>query len=95
MSRTVDADHIAGSPGALPRADAGTMEHTDVLVIGGGQAGLAAGYFLRRTPLRFLILDDGEAPGGAWRYTWDSLTLFSPAQWSSLPGWLMLVPPAA
>ena len=64
----------------------------DVVVIGGGQAGLAAGYFLRRTPLSFLILDDGEAPGGAWRHAWDSLTLFSPAEWSSLPGWPMPVP---
>jgi cation diffusion facilitator CzcD-associated flavoprotein CzcO len=60
-----------------------------VIVIGGGQAGLAAGYFLRRTGLPFLILDDGAAPGGAWRHGWDSLTLFSPAQWSSLPGWPM------
>lgn len=64
----------------------------DVVVIGGGQAGLAAGYFLRRTPLSFVILDDGEAPGGAWRNAWDSLTLFSPAEWSSLPGWPMPAP---
>jgi cation diffusion facilitator CzcD-associated flavoprotein CzcO len=64
----------------------------DVLVIGGGQAGLAAGYFLRRTALSFAILDDGAAPGGAWRHGWDSLTLFSPAQWSSLPGWPMPAP---
>ncbi|NGM22791.1 NAD(P)/FAD-dependent oxidoreductase [Roseomonas stagni] len=65
----------------------------DVLVIGGGQAGLAAGYFLRRTGLAFVILDAGAAPGGAWRHGWDSLTLFSPAQHSSLPGWPMPVPP--
>jgi cation diffusion facilitator CzcD-associated flavoprotein CzcO len=64
----------------------------DVVVIGGGQAGLAAGYFLRRAGLRFAILDDGDAPGGAWRHGWDSLTLFSPAQWSSLPGWPMPAP---
>lgn len=64
----------------------------DVIVVGGGQAGLAAGYFLRRTPLSFAIIDDAEAPGGAWRQAWDSLTLFSPAQWSSLPGWPMPAP---
>ena len=64
----------------------------DVLVIGGGQAGLAAGYFLRRTGLAFAILDDQPGPGGAWRHGWDSLTLFSPAQWSSLPGWPMPAP---
>jgi len=61
----------------------------DVVVIGGGQAGLAAGYFLRRTGLTFAILDDQDGPGGAWSHGWDSLTLFSPAQWSSLPGWPM------
>jgi cation diffusion facilitator CzcD-associated flavoprotein CzcO len=62
---------------------------TDVAVVGGGQSALAAGYYLRRTGLRFVLLDDQPAPGGAWRHTWPSLRLFSPAQWSSLPGWLM------
>ena len=61
----------------------------DVLVIGGGQAGLAVGYYLRRSGLTYRILDAEAAPGGAWPHTWDSLTLFSPATWSSLPGWLM------
>ncbi|MET8507775.1 ArsO family NAD(P)H-dependent flavin-containing monooxygenase [Streptomyces sp. NPDC004787] len=61
----------------------------DVVVIGGGQAGLAAGYHLRRLGLDFAVLDAGAAPGGAWRHTWDSLHLFSPAAYSSLPGRLM------
>ncbi|WP_149536647.1 ArsO family NAD(P)H-dependent flavin-containing monooxygenase [Siccirubricoccus phaeus] len=60
-----------------------------VVVIGGGQSGLATGYFLRRTGLDFEILDAADAPGGAWRHGWESLRLFSPAQWSSLPGWPM------
>lgn len=64
----------------------------DVLVIGAGQAGLAAGYFLRRTALNFEIWDDGETPGGAWPHGWETLTLFSPAGHSSLPGWPMPVP---
>lgn len=63
--------------------------HADVVVIGGGQAGLAVGYHLRRTGLSFVILDAGTSPGGAWRHTWQSLRLFSPAPWSSLPGWPM------
>lgn len=63
-----------------------------VLVIGGGQSGLAVGYFLRRTDLDFDLLDGCEKPGGAWPSAWESLRLFSPAQWSSLPGWPM--PPA-
>src|SRR6478672_1933865 len=61
----------------------------DVVVVGGGQAALATGYYLRRTELRFVILDDQVAPGGAWLRAWPSLRLFSPAQWSSLPGYLM------
>ncbi|MER7000429.1 ArsO family NAD(P)H-dependent flavin-containing monooxygenase [Streptomyces sp. NPDC000410] len=61
----------------------------DVVVIGGGQAGLAAGYHLRRLGLSFVILDAQATPGGAWQHTWDSLHLFSPAAHSSLPGRLM------
>ncbi|CAL9645007.1 ArsO family NAD(P)H-dependent flavin-containing monooxygenase [Streptomyces sp. enrichment culture] len=64
---------------------------TQVVVIGGGQAGLAAGYHLRRLGLDFVVLDAQAEPGGAWRHTWDSLHLFSPAAYSSLPGRLMPV----
>ena len=61
----------------------------DVIVIGGGQAGLAVGYYLRRTKLTYIILDKEEEAGGAWGRTWNSLRLFSPSKWSSLPGRLM------
>ncbi|MDQ0594939.1 putative flavoprotein involved in K+ transport [Chryseobacterium ginsenosidimutans] len=61
----------------------------DVIVIGGGQSALACGYYLRRAKLKYIILDKQDIPGGAWLRTWDSLTLFSPADYSSLPGWLM------
>lgn len=61
----------------------------DVVVVGGGQSGLAIGYYLRREKLEFEILDAQEGPGGAWRHGWDSLRLFSPADSSSLPGWMM------
>jgi putative flavoprotein involved in K+ transport len=61
----------------------------DVAVIGGGQAALALGYYLRRTSLRYTLIDDQPSSGGAWSRTWPSLRLFSPARWSSLPGWLM------
>lgn len=70
-----------------------TARAFDILVIGAGQAGLAAGYYLRRTNLRWAILDAETGPGAAWRHGWDSLRLFSPAQWSSLPGWSM--PPSS
>ena len=61
----------------------------DVIVVGGGQSGLACGYYLRRNKVNFLLLDKEEKCGGAWLHAWDSLTLFSPAEHSSLPGWLM------
>ncbi len=65
----------------------------DVAVIGGGQAALAIGYHLRRAGLApgedFVILDAAEEPGGAWPRMWEGLRLFSPAAFSSLPGWMM------
>ena len=65
------------------------MTEHDIIIIGGGQMGLALGYYLRRAGADFLILDGEDGPGGAWRHGWDSLRLFSPAGYSSLPGWLM------
>ncbi|MBT2413787.1 NAD(P)/FAD-dependent oxidoreductase [Streptomyces sp. ISL-12] len=64
-------------------------DRVDVVVVGGGQAGLAAGYHLRRQGLDFTVLDADPAPGGSWQHMWDSLHLFSPAEHSSLPGRLM------
>lgn len=58
----------------------------DTIVIGGGQAGLAAGYQLRNAGRSFLVLDAGKHPGDSWRRRWDSLRLFSPAQYDGLPG---------
>lgn len=66
---------------------------TDVLIVGAGQAGLATAYFLRRTGLRFVLLDQEGGAGGAWRHAWPSLQLFSPAPWSSLPGWRIPLSP--
>lgn len=66
------------------------MTHTARVVVIGGQAGLAAGYHLRRPGLDFVILDARTAAGGAWQQTWDSPHLFSPAAPSSLPGRPML-----
>lgn len=61
----------------------------DTVVIGGGQSALACAYYLNREGLHFLLLDANDEPGGAWLNGWDSLTLFSPAEHSSLPGWMM------
>ena len=66
--------------GAPPRSP------LDVLVIGAGQAGLAVGYHLARLGLRFLLVDSAPEIGHSWRTRWDSLRLFTPAEYSSLPG---------
>lgn len=58
----------------------------DVLVVGGGQAGLAMGYQLGQHGQRFLIVDAAPQVGAAWRSRWDSLRLFTPAQYDNLPG---------
>ena len=58
----------------------------DTIVIGGGQAGLSAGYHLAKRNLSFVILDENERVGDAWRKRWDSLHLFTPARFNGLPG---------
>jgi putative flavoprotein involved in K+ transport len=61
-------------------------ERFDTIVIGGGQAGLATGHQLARRGLPFVILDAGERVGDSWRNRWESLRLFTPARYDSLPG---------
>ena len=62
------------------------VERFDTVVIGGGQAGLAMGYYLKKQERDFTILDAGDRIGDAWRRRWDSLRLFTPAALSGLPG---------
>jgi putative flavoprotein involved in K+ transport len=61
-------------------------EHREVIVVGGGQAGLAIGYFLAKQGRGFMILEAAEAPAAAWRARWDSLRLFTSARYDGLPG---------
>ena len=61
-------------------------EHIDTVIIGAGQAGLAAAYHLTQIGGRFVILDANPSSGDSWRHRWDSLRLFTPAKFSSLPG---------
>jgi putative flavoprotein involved in K+ transport len=58
----------------------------DVIVIGGGQAGLAVGYHLKKRGINFVILDASARVGDAWRTRWDTLRLFSPARYDGLDG---------
>src|SRR5262245_34023130 len=72
---------------SLPaRSATARRESYDVIVIGGGQAGLSVGYHLARAGLRFTILDAHERVGDAWRKRWDSLRLFTPAKFDGLDG---------
>jgi putative flavoprotein involved in K+ transport len=56
------------------------------VVIGGSQSGLAVGYYLKQRGLPFVILDDNDRIGDAWRKRWDSLRLFTPGRYDGLPG---------
>ncbi|WP_280273319.1 NAD(P)-binding domain-containing protein [Nocardia wallacei] len=67
-----------------------TAPDFEILVIGAGQAGLSAGYHLRRLGLRperdFLLVDHAPGPGGAWQFRWPSLTLSTVNRVHDLPG---------
>ncbi len=69
-----------------PAPAPGTTERVQTAIIGGGQAGLAVGYALSRRGVPFLILDANERTGEGWRRHWDSLHLYNPARYCSLPG---------
>ncbi len=82
--------HLVG-PGALAEAPVGSPARPyQVVVIGAGQAGLAAARTLVQAGLRpeadLLVLDAGDGPGGAWRNRWDSLTLGRAHGVADLPG---------
>jgi len=61
------------------------MTDHQFVVIGAGQAGLAAARLLQRAGADFLMVDAEWTVGGSWRHYYDSLELFSPVRYSSLP----------
>jgi putative flavoprotein involved in K+ transport len=61
-------------------------QQLDVVVVGGSQAGLAMAWHLAQQGLRFVVLEAGPEVGHVWRSRWDSLKLFTPAQYDALPG---------
>lgn len=63
-----------------------TEQQLGSVVIGGSQAGLAVGYYLKQRGLPFVILDENDRVGAAWRKRWDSLRLFTPGRYNGLPG---------
>src|SRR5690349_2722427 len=64
----------------------------DTAIIGGGQAGLAAAYHVKQRGRTPVVLDENERVGDSWRTRWDSLRLFTPAQYDGLPGWRFPAP---
>jgi putative flavoprotein involved in K+ transport len=70
----------------------GDSDYAETVIIGGGQTGLSAGYYLARRGRPFVILDANERIGDAWRKRWDSLRLFTPATLSRLPGMKLDLP---
>jgi putative flavoprotein involved in K+ transport len=69
------------------------VERYETVVIGAGQAGLAAGHHLANRDVDLVILSDESRVGDNWRRRWDSLRLFTPARNSGLPGWHFPAPP--
>jgi putative flavoprotein involved in K+ transport len=80
------ARDVAAYRRAIDKEAEMSTEHHETVIIGGGQAGLAAGYYLARQGREFVILDAGERVGDSWRRRWPSLRLYSPAQLDGLPG---------
>ncbi len=64
----------------------GSGDRSEVVVVGAGQAGLAMGYFLAMQGRHFTIVEASGSIGAAWRSRWDSLVLFTPRRYNSLPG---------
>ena len=58
----------------------------DAVIVGGGQSGLAAARALHRCGLQPIVLEAGPEPVGSWPHYYDSLTVFSPVEYSSMPG---------
>ena len=63
-----------------------TKDRWKTIIIGAGQAGLAAGFYLQKTGEDFLIVDSAKRVGDSWRQRWDTLRLFTPSQYDGLPG---------
>ena len=68
-------------------------ERIQTVIIGAGQAGLAAAYYLKRRGLPFILLEAHPRVGDAWRKRWDSLHLFTPARFDSIAGLRFPAPP--
>ena len=63
------------------------MKTFETIIIGGGQAGLAASYYLKRHGHDHIVLEQAVEAANAWRnHRWDSFTLNTPNWQSQLAG---------
>lgn len=58
----------------------------EYVIVGGAQAGLSMAYHLTKHKKDFLVVDGGAEIGASWLNRWDSLKLFTPAEYNNLPG---------
>lgn len=70
----------------MKTVNANEKNNWGTIIVGAGQAGLAAGYHLSKTNEDFIIIDSNSRVGDSWRKRWDSLRLFTPSQYDGLPG---------
>ncbi|WP_147918259.1 flavin-containing monooxygenase [Ruania zhangjianzhongii] len=63
------------------------MKRARLVIVGGGQSGLAAARAGRDRGWEPIVLEAGPEPIGSWPDYYDSLRLFSPRQFSSFPGY--------
>ena len=62
------------------------VARVDVLIVGAGQAGLAAASELGRLGVSCTVYERHPRVGDSWRTRYDSLVLFSSREYSALPG---------
>jgi cation diffusion facilitator CzcD-associated flavoprotein CzcO len=86
---------VLSLPSVIRNSDQGRTivnEHFDTAIIGGGQAGLAAAYYVKQKGRIPVVLDENERVGDSWRKRWDSLRLFTQSKYDGLPGWRFPAP---
>src|SRR5260370_35573866 len=80
--------HVSGQPNRrrISMNVSSSEQRFDTVAIGGGQSGLAVGYYLAMQGRGFVILDANDPIGAGWSKWWDQLPLFNPSRYRGLPG---------
>lgn len=86
-----DAEHqfcgLEFHPGRWPAArDAMQVEDTGTVIVGAGQAGMCAAYYLQQAGSRYVMLERAEAVGTTWtKHRWDSFRLVTENSMCMMP----------